>query len=241
MPLARLAAGSHEVSGNASLGISQCYFIEFITDLGFRWVKFAVKKCFTQPIDGMDINLAKQNISLTNLSLFLWAVAEGSFFFVMPDVLLAPLAARAPKSWRKLVVLCVSGSLLGSLLPFFLAKYIPETGYYLLRHIALISQVKIDRVASTLHNLGYTAFILQPFSLIPLKAFVFSASLANYLPLAIIAMIILGRGLRNSIVAYLASQIGDKFERQLHKHHAAYLCGWAVFCACLVALAIIAP
>lgn len=178
---------------------------------------------------------------LTYLSLFVWALAEGAFFFVLPDVLLAPLAVKQPKNWFKLVVVCIAGTLTGSLVPFFLAKLNPEAGYYLLHNIAFVSQVKVDRVASTLNDLGYMSFLLQPFSLIPLKAFVFSASLANYAPAAIFLLIILGRALRNCLVAFAASRIGRRYKEQLITRSKQYLVAWIIFCLVLVGSAMAAP
>ncbi len=159
----------------------------------------------------------------------------------MPDALLAPLAAKYPHNWFKLVGICISGTLVGSLVPFLLAKYDPAAGYYLLQNIAFVSQAKIDRVASTLNDLGYLSFLLQPFSLIPLKAFVFEASKANYSPYAIFSIIVLGRALRNLIVAFVASRIGLKFATQLQSNRTGYLAIWIFFCACLVGSAMLAP
>jgi len=85
------------------------------------------------------------------------------------------------------------------------------------------------------------SFILQPFSLIPLKAFVFEASKANYSPLAIFSMVILGRAARNLLVSYVASRIGQKFASQIEKKRLLYLTIWIVFCACLVGSAMLAP
>ncbi|MBX9769939.1 MAG: hypothetical protein K2X29_01125 [Candidatus Obscuribacterales bacterium] len=185
--------------------------------------------------------MAKQNASLTSLLLFFWSIAEGSFFFVLPDALLAPLAAKYPHNWFKLVCICISGTLVGSLVPFLLAKYDPTAGYYLLHNIAFVSQAKIDRVASTLNDLGYLSFLLQPFSLIPLKAFVFEASKAKYSPYAICAMVALGRAVRNLLVAFAASRIGLKFAVQLQANRTGYLGIWIFFCACLVGSAMLSP
>lgn len=181
--------------------------------------------------------MSKQKTILTSLSLFLWAFAEGSFFFVLPDTLLAPLAAKYPQSWLKLVTICILGTLTGSLVPFFLGKVDPAVGYYLLQNIAFVSQAKIVRVIETLHDLGYLSFILQPFSLIPLKAFVFEASRANYSPVAIFGTIVVGRTLRNAMVAFAASYVGKKYRDQLKARKLAYLVAWIFFCACLVGAA----
>ncbi|MBX9878399.1 MAG: hypothetical protein K2Y22_08060 [Candidatus Obscuribacterales bacterium] len=178
---------------------------------------------------------------LTSLSLFLWVFAEGSFFFVLPDVLLAPLAAKYPQSWLKLVAVCIVGTLTGSLIPFFLAKTDPAAGYYLLQKISLVSPPKIERVIRTLNDLGYLSFLLQPFSLIPLKAFVFEASRSSYSPLAIFASVFVGRTLRNATVAFLASYIGTKYRDQIRSRKKIFLAIWIFFCMCLVGAAMWAP
>lgn len=178
---------------------------------------------------------------LTSLSLFLWAFAEGSFFLVLPDALLAPLAAKYPRNWLKLVAICIVGTLTGSLVPFFLAKTDPSAGYYLLQKISLVSPEKIERVIRTLNDLGYLSFILQPFSLIPLKAFVFEASRSNYSPLAIFSSVLVGRSLRNATVAFLASYIGTKYRDQIRSRKKTCLAIWILFCLCLVGAAMWAP
>src|SRR5690242_8566641 len=66
---------------------------------------------------------------------FAWGFAEALFFFIVPDVLLTVMAARALRCAMKATVAALAGALLGGALMVVLAHARPDTTRAFLLHI----------------------------------------------------------------------------------------------------------
>lgn len=173
----------------------------------------------------------------TLVLLFLWAAAEGCFFFVPPDFALAPLVLMQPAGWARMAAACVCGSLVGSCLTWFLGQYAPETGMKLLENVALLKTSKLVYASNLVHHDRLLAFIIQPFALVPVKAFVFAAARSGLPLLAVLPAVAVGRALRNFGLAYLASFLGGRYRQQLNDYLLPFLTAW--FCVGLILVFIV--
>ena len=163
-----------------------------------------------------------------SLLLFIWAVAEACCFFILPDFLLVPLCLFAPKLWSRRALWCVIGSLCGSVIIGILTLNQPQTALFLIENVGLVDKLKIVNSFNLIQDHGLAAFLWQPFSLIPLKAFIFNGLLQDLQPMSVALFIVLGRSLRNFLVAYLAQLIGERFKFNVRSQALFILIVWGI-------------
>lgn len=165
---------------------------------------------------------------------FFWAFAEATFFFVLPDFFLLPASLRAPRLWKSMVAACLAGSLAGSVVLYALAVTWPSPVLSLLTTVSLVPADKLSEAGRMLDSLGLNAFLIQPYSLIPLKCFVFQIAHGS-LPLPVVlAYILTGRASRNIAVAGLAAVAGLKFRSLVEKRWQVLLAVYVVAAGALV-------
>lgn len=173
--------------------------------------------------------------------LFFWAMAEGFFFFIPPDFALVPLAIFDNQAWRKLALAAVCGSFIGSLLCYLLALVDPDYMLSFLQSVALINLPKLARVEEIIREWGPVAYLIQPFSWAPLKAFMYYAGLGKMPILQVAALLAFGRAVRMFGVAFIAHLVGQNFRPQIEHRLGAYFLGWCLFTCVVVGLQVALP
>jgi membrane protein YqaA with SNARE-associated domain len=100
-----------------------------------------------------------------------WGLAEATFFFIVPDVLLTLIACRALKPALKATTLALLGALLGGALMYAIGRRDPVNARAFLDHIPAISPALVSRVSSQIGENGLWAVLLGPMKGIPYKIY----------------------------------------------------------------------
>jgi membrane protein YqaA with SNARE-associated domain len=102
---------------------------------------------------------------------FAWGLAEATFFFIVPDVLLTLIACRKLRPALKASVATLIGALLGGALMYALGKSDANFARILLDHVPAIEPSLIRRVADQINESGLLAVMLGPLKGIPYKIY----------------------------------------------------------------------
>jgi membrane protein YqaA with SNARE-associated domain len=102
---------------------------------------------------------------------FAWGLAEATFFFIVPDVLLTLIACRALKPALKATTFALLGALVGGALMYAIGRRDPVKARAFLDQIPAISPDLITRVASQINENGLWAVLLGPMKGIPYKIY----------------------------------------------------------------------
>lgn len=151
---------------------------------------------------------------------FAWGLAEATFFFIVPDVLLTLIACRALRPALKATVAALIGALAGGALMHAFAVREPHIARVFVDHIPAIGPELIATVANQINQDGLLAVLVGPIEGIPYKIFAVewgarAGSLAAFLLISIPA-----RYVRFVLAALAARGIARLVEPLTH-HRAA--------------------
>lgn len=102
---------------------------------------------------------------------FAWGLAEATFFFIVPDVLLTLIACRALKPAVRATAAALLGALAGGALMYAFGAGEPDAALAFLDHVPAISPTLITRVAAQISESGLFAVLLGPLKGIPYKIY----------------------------------------------------------------------
>ena len=102
---------------------------------------------------------------------FAWGLAEATFFFIVPDVLLTLIACRAVRPAVKATITALAGALAGGALMYSFGVRDPDTAQVFLDHVPAISPELIDEVRRQVSVSGLAAVLLGPLKGIPYKIY----------------------------------------------------------------------
>jgi len=102
---------------------------------------------------------------------FAWGLAEATFFFFVPDVLLTLIACRKLKTALFATIAALAGALAGGAFMFAFSFRDPDYARNFLDHIPAISSELITRVAAQINESGALAVLLGPIKGIPYKIY----------------------------------------------------------------------
>jgi hypothetical protein len=106
---------------------------------------------------------------------FLWGFAEGTFFFVVPDVALSLVALVQPRrAWRHVLAALLGGMIAGALL-FGWAQRNPGGARSAIARVPLVSAAMLAQVQASYRTHGIGAVFLGPWSGIPYKVYAVEA------------------------------------------------------------------
>src|SRR5688572_2603513 len=95
------------------------------------------------------------------LSMVLWAAAEATFWPIIPDGLLLPMAiGRQTKYWQ-LLGAAILGSTLGGILIYLFAYFMPDTALSILPHLPVVQTFMIEKASEAINEQGAMAFWSQ--------------------------------------------------------------------------------
>lgn len=147
---------------------------------------------------------------------FAWGVAEATFFFIVPDVLLTLIACRALKPALKATTAALVGAILGGTLMYAIGRLDPVTARAFLDHIPAISPALIARVASQISENGLWAVLLGPMKGIPYKIYAVEWGARAGSPVEFLLISIPARYIRFFLAAVLARGIARLIEPLTH-------------------------
>jgi membrane protein YqaA with SNARE-associated domain len=102
---------------------------------------------------------------------FAWGIAEASFFFIVPDVLLTLMACRALKPALKATLAALLGALVGGVLLYAFGLRSPDDARAFLDYVPAINSNLIARVAGQVNEHGLIAVMIGPLKGIPYKIY----------------------------------------------------------------------
>ena len=169
--------------------------------------------------------------TLTDLPALLWGLAEATFFFIVPDVL---ITHRALHGWRPGAIAAlhaVAGALIGGALMFWLGTRHPEALRGWLDWVPAVSPEMIASVEAQLATQGLWSLFLGPLSGTPYKLYAALTPQAGLGLGALLLISIPARLLRFLLLAAIAALLGDWLSRHHGPHMArlAWALGWGGF------------
>jgi len=163
-----------------------------------------------------------------------WGFAEGSFFFVVPDVLLMSFALFSPRQGFLACAGALAGALLAGALLYLLSARRPAAMHRLVERVPFVRPYMWTYVHNDLETLGWLAIRKGPLRGIPYKLYAVEAPCCLSLP-AFLAASIPGRLERFLVLTVVASLAGWAFHGFIHRHPltaiAIHLAAWTAFYA----------
>jgi membrane protein YqaA with SNARE-associated domain len=150
------------------------------------------------------------------LVLGLVSFCESSFFPIIPDVMLIPMAlARPDRAWW-LATVCTVGSVTGGVLGYFIGAALYDTlGQWLIHLYGYGGKVEAFRAAYAQY--GSLIILLKGLTPIPYKIVTITSGFAGYNLGLFILFSVITRGARFFIEAFLLNRYGDRARGMIEK------------------------
>lgn len=145
-----------------------------------------------------------------------WGLAEATFFFIVPDVLLTLIACRALKPALKATTFALLGALLGGALMYVIGRRDPVNAQAFLDHIPAITPALVSRVSSQVGENGLWAVLLGPLKGIPYKIYAVEWGAREESLVTFVLISIPARGVRFFLAAVFARGIARVIEPLTH-------------------------
>lgn len=144
------------------------------------------------------------------------AFAEGCFFPIPPDVMLAPMAlARRSRGWWYALLATIS-SVLGGLVGYMLGVWFIALIQPTLAQIGYLGAY--EQVQAWFAAYGVWAVVLAGFTPVPYKVFTFAAGAAGMFVIPFLLASLIGRALRFYLLTGLVILLGPTFEAHALKY-----------------------
>lgn len=105
----------------------------------------------------------------------LWGFAEGTLFFVVPDVIISLAAIVRPRTAWRHVAAAIVGAVLGGAVLFSWSVRDPQTATQAIAHVPFVRRRMLDDVHSEYIQRGMTALFLGPLFGTPYKIYAVEA------------------------------------------------------------------
>ena len=135
--------------------------------------------------------------------------AESSFFPIVPDVMLIPMAlARPDRAWF-LAGVCTIASVLGGILGYFIGAVLYDTlGQWLIHLYGYGDKVEAFRAAYA--HYGALVILLKGFTPIPYKLVTITSGFAGFNIVLFVVLSLITRGARFFVEAFLLNRYGER-------------------------------
>jgi hypothetical protein len=125
-----------------------------------------------QPLDRWGLSLlGPRGLALA----FLWGLAEGTFFFIIPDVFLSLVAIFNLRSSWKHIVCALLGAALGGAILFHWAERSPATAHAAVAHVPFVRGSMFTQVQEGFRKNGLMAMAIGSVSGLPYKLYAVEA------------------------------------------------------------------
>jgi membrane protein YqaA with SNARE-associated domain len=139
-------------------------------------------------------------------------MAEAIFFFLVPDVLLTLIAARALRPAIKATLAALAGALVGGAMMYAFGSNAPDKAKAFLDYIPAISPQLIERVVFEIDQHGLMAVMLGPIKGIPYKIYAVEWGARGGSFIAFLLISIPARSIRFLLAALAARTIARLIE-----------------------------
>jgi len=107
---------------------------------------------------------------------FIWGLAEGTFFFVVPDVAISMVAMLKPRRVWRHILAAIAGSVIAGMILFSWSVSAPEAAHRAVARVPFVTAWMFARVHASLQEHRSGAIFLGPMSGIPYKIYAIEAS-----------------------------------------------------------------
>ena len=153
--------------------------------------------------------------------IFMLSLAESTFFPVPPDVLLGPLALKAPRKWLRFAISCTLGSVIGGTLLYLIGFFLwSAIDVWVFEHLGFIglTEKNFMKFSSWYETYDFWVVFLCGFTPLPYKACTLSAGFARINFPGFLVASAVGRAARFFIVAGLMGWKGEKMRPFIEKY-----------------------
>jgi membrane protein YqaA with SNARE-associated domain len=160
------------------------------------------------------------------LAAFVWGVAEGTLFFVVPDVLLTWIALRDRRRALDACLAATAGAVCGGLLMAVLGHAHPHAMLAWLDKVPAVNAHLIDQARSAMHRHGGLALLEGAFSGVPYKLFAAQARAAGLSLPALLIWTVPARLSRFVLLTLVANAVARWLRPRTH--HGVVVAVWAL-------------
>jgi hypothetical protein len=165
---------------------------------------------------------------------FVWGLAEGTFFFLIPDIVITLAALFAPKGSLRHVAAVVVGALVAGLLMFTWAERDPTAARLAVGKVPFVRHAMFDKVEHDFNEVGVWAMCKGPFSGIPYK--IYAVEAAGRVSLASFLLVTIPARLERLLITWaLFAVAGMLLKPRLPSRMRIALAGYAIYWICLYA------
>lgn len=161
-----------------------------------------------------DFFLSKES----NYLVFVWAMGEALFWFVIPEFLLLLVVFMRVKRKRQLVKYDVVGTIAGTLIAFQL--HLTDGA---ISKLSFIQPKMIEQTAQWYNDLGVFGLIYQPFSGVPYKVFTLTANRYDFQIIGFIIVAVVVRMSRYVIFFGLFNALYPGLHKFVYKNYVLLL------------------
>ncbi len=148
---------------------------------------------------------------------FAWGIAEASFFFIVPDVLLTLIACRAFKPALKATLAVLAGALAGGAAMYAFGMRSPDEATAFLDYVPAINSNLIERVARQINEHGLIAVMIGPLKGIPYKIYAVEWGAQGRSLIGFLLISIPARYIRFFLATVVARLIARVIEPVMHR------------------------
>lgn len=112
---------------------------------------------------------------LLMLLAFVWGLAEATFFFIIPDMIITLIALHGFRHGLDASLLALAGALVGGSVMYIWGASTYNNAYRFVRRVPAIQAKMIDNVQTSLQEKGLIAMVLGPIRGIPYKIYAIMA------------------------------------------------------------------
>jgi membrane protein YqaA with SNARE-associated domain len=131
---------------------------------------------------------------MTDLTAFLWGVAEATLFFIVPDVAISVIALDGTNAGLRASVFALIGALLGGTVMYYWGRSNLKMVVGIFHRLPAIRPVDVERVRAAMIRTGVRAILIGPLLGIPYKIYAAHAhlttSITNFLLVSIPARMV---------------------------------------------------
>jgi membrane protein YqaA with SNARE-associated domain len=165
------------------------------------------------------------------LTALIWGLAEATFFFIVPDVLLTFVCLKDRRQATRLCFWALGGALAGGVIMFTWGAIQKDSAVHLLEHVPAISQPLIEEIDHQVKTHGAMATLAGPLAGKPYKVYAVQAGAAGVSLPVFLLISIPARLLRFLLATWASSVIFNGIFRTMGpgKRQLLLCCAWIAF------------
>lgn len=150
-------------------------------------------------------------------ALFGFSFSESSFFPIPPDPLLIAMVISNAKKWFRFALITTVASVLGAILGYIIGLLFFESiGQAIIEAYHL--HAEFETVGRQYGDNAFWAIFAAGFTPIPFKVFTLAGGLFQVNLVSLVVASVLSRGLRFTLVAFLAHKLGARYKDKIEKY-----------------------